>query len=358
MRKSGLGLIGMAAALLLGIGVRGESEAKPGVSKMVYGKTSDGAAVEQYEMRNSKGMVVKLITYGAAISELWVPDREGKLADVNLGFDSMEGWQGKTNPYFGCIVGRYANRIAGGKFSVDGKDYRIATNNGPNHLHGGVRGFDKAIWKARVLEGDKAPFKIAFTHVSPDGDEGYPGEVTAEVIYSLSDDNELGIEYKATTTKATPINLTNHAYFNLSGHNAGSILDHEIRIMADKVTAADDTLIPTGKLQDVKDTPYDFTASRKIGARIGDIKGDPGGYDINYVLASGGGKLTLGARVVDPKSGRIMEMLTTEPGVQFYTGNFLDGSTTGKGKAVYRKNAGFCLEAQHFPDSPNQPTFP
>jgi aldose 1-epimerase len=356
------GVIGLVAMTLAGLTLADEkvrAKAKAGVVKVPYGKTKDGSSVDQFVLTNASGVTVKLINYGAAITELWVPDRAGKLADVNLGFDDIKGWEGKGNPFFGCIVGRYANRIAGGKFTLDGKEYTLAKNNGPNHLHGGIKGFDKVAWKAEIVERDKRPVGVTFSSTSPDGDEGFPGKLISEVTYELTDKNELMISYKATTDKPTIINLTNHAYFNLAGHDAGDILDHEMTIKSARITPTDDTLIPTGKIEPVKDTPYDFTSARKIGSRIKEIKGEPGGYDMNYVLDAGkSDKPALGVIVREPKSGRVMEMLTTEPGVQFYTGNFLDGTLKGKGGAIYKKHAGFCLEAQHYPDSPNKPTFP
>lgn len=353
-----LTLLTLPAALGLSL-TQQKANAKPGVVKVPYGKTKDGKPVDQYVLTNAKGMTVKLITYGAAITELWVPDREGKLADVNLGFEDLKGWESKGNPFFGCIVGRYANRIAGGKFSLDGKEYTLAKNNGPNHLHGGLKGFDKAVWHAKIVDPSRLPLAVTFSHRSPDGEEGYPGNLDVEVTYELTDDNALNIHYKATTDKPTPINLTNHAYFNLAGHHAGDILDHLVTIKAANITPTDDSLIPTGKIEPVKDSPYDFTRPKKIGADLRKIKAKPIGYDINYVLDAGKtDKPALAVTVFEPGSGRVLEMLTTEPGVQFYTGNFLDGTVKGKGGAVYKQHAGFCLEAQHFPDSPNQSTFP
>lgn len=363
MRNVGVMALLTAAAALGLLVAEEKGKAGPGVARMNYGKTSDGQPVELVTLTNSKGMTVKIINLGGAITELWVPDKAGKVADVNLGFDDIKGWQGKGNPFFGCLVGRYANRVAKGKFTLDGKEYKLATNNGPNSLHGGVKGFDKAVWKFGESRSESDNViemaLVKLRHVSPDGDEGYPGELKAEVTYTINDLNELRIDYKATCDKPTVINLTNHAYFNLAGHGAGDILDHELTLKAANVTPTDATLIPTGKIEPVKGTPFDFTTAKKIGADLAKIKADPVGYDINYVLDAGkGDKPALGAIVYEPKSGRVMEMLTTEPGVQFYTGNFLDGTTKGKGGAVYKKHAGFCLEAQHYPDSPNQPTFP
>lgn len=358
MRNIGIGLLLILATGVSLSSARENARAKSGVVKVPYGKTSDGQAVDLFVLTNSKGMTVKVITYGAAITEIWVPDRAGKLADVNLGFDDIKGWQSKGNPFFGCVVGRYANRIAKGSFSLDGKQYTLARNNGPNHLHGGLKGFDKVVWNARILESKDGP-AVQFTHTSPDGDEGYPGKLSIEMTYTLTESNEIRIDYKATSDKPTVLNLTNHAYFNLAGHDAGDVLGHELTLISDKVTPTDENLIPTGKIESVKGTPYDFTSAKKIGKDIASIKADPVGYDINYVLADARReKPVLAATVHEPKSGRILEMLTTEPGVQLYTGNFLDGTVKGKGGAIYRKHAGFCLEAQVYPDSPNQPTFP
>ena len=335
---------------------KAKADPKAGVQKMAFGKTSDGAAVDLYVLTNSKGMTAKVMTYGAILTELDVPDKNGKTADVVLGFDDLKGYL-DGHPYFGSNVGRVANRIAKGKFTLDGKEYTLATNNGPNHLHGGKKGFDKVVWKAEIVP-SKEEQAVKFTYVSPDGEEGYPGTLTASVTYTLTDANELRIDYTATTDKATPVNLAHHSYFNLAGAGNGDILDHEVTINADKYTPADDTLIPTGKIEPVKGTPLDFTKPTAIGKRIGELKGEPGGYDLNYVLNGGERKEPhLAAKVHDPKSGRIMEVLTTEPGLQFYTGNFLDGKVKGKG-GVYKKHYGFCMEAQHFPDSVNHPEFP
>ncbi|HZY84999.1 MAG TPA: aldose epimerase family protein [Gemmataceae bacterium] len=332
------------------------AEKKAMSEKKPFGKTADGKEVEQYVLTNAGGMKAKVITYGALLTELDVPDRDGKLADVVLGFDDLKGYLA-GHPYFGATVGRVANRVAKGKFTLDGKEYALATNNGPNALHGGVKGFDKKVWQAEQVPAANG-VAVKFTYHSPDGEEGYPGSLTASVTYTLTNDNELRLDYTATTDKATPVNLSNHSYFNLAGQGSGDILGHELTLEAEKYTPVDDTLIPTGKVESVKGTPLDFTAAHKIGARIQEMKGNPGGYDHNFVLNGGGKKLAPAARVVEPKSGRVMEMLTTEPGVQFYTGNFLDGTNKGKGGAVYNKHAGFCLEAQHFPDSVNHANFP
>jgi aldose 1-epimerase len=328
---------------------------KASVEKMEFGKTSDGKTVDLYVLTNPAGLKAKIMSYGALVTELLVPDRDGKLDDVVLGFEDLEGYL-KGHPYFGATVGRVANRIAKGRFTLDGKEYKLATNNGPNALHGGLKGFDKVVWKGEAMETPDGP-AVKFTYTSPDGEEGYPGNLAVAVTFTLTAQNELKIDYKATTDQATPVNLSNHSYFNLAGAKSGDILGHELMLVADKYTPVDDTLIPTGEIKSVKGTPLDFTTPATIGSRIGELKGTPGGYDHNFVLNSSDGKLALGARVREPKTGRVMEMFTTEPGVQFYTGNFLDGSNKGKG-AVYRKNAGFCLEAQHFPDSVNHANFP
>jgi aldose 1-epimerase len=325
--------------------------------KVPFGKTKDGETVDLFVLTNSKGTVAKIMSYGATITELWVADKDGALADVCLGFDDLKGYQSPGNPFFGCVVGRYANRIAKGKFTLDGKEYKLAINNKPNTLHGGNKGFDKVVWKpAKIVE--DGPLAVGFTYTSADGEEGYPGKLTATVTYELTEKNELRIIYSAKTDKATPVNLTNHAYFNLAGHNAGTILDHELTLKASKYTPVDDTLIPTGKIEPVKDTPYDFTTAHKVGSRIKKLTNKPQGYDFNYVIDGGGKKLTLAAIVREAKSGRVMEVETTQPGVQLYTGNFLDGKTKGKGGTAYKQYTGLCLETQHYPDSPNQKDFP
>src|SRR5205807_2915402 len=314
--------------------VKGDESMRATIHKKDFGKTADGAAVEMYELQNSSGAEAKVITYGAILTELHVPDRQGQLADVVMGFDDLAGYL-KGHPYFGATVGRVANRIAKGRFTLDGKAYKLAVNNGPNALHGGLKGVDKKVWKAEDHVGPGA-VAVKLSYLSPDGEESYPGNLSVTVTYTLTDQNELKIDYTATTDKATPINLTNHSYFNLAGHNAGDILAHELYLDADKYTPADATLIPTGEIRSVKGTPLDFTLPAPIGSRIGELGGSPGGYDHNFVLNSGGKKLALGARARDPKTGRVMEMLTTEPGVQLYTANFLDGTLKGKGGAVYK----------------------
>ena len=322
------------------------------ISKQSWGTTKAGQAVDLYTLVNSNGVIAKIATYGGIVTELHVPDKDARMADVVCGFETLAEYEA-GHPYFGALIGRYGNRIAKGKFTLDGVEYTLATNNGPNHLHGGIAGFDKKVWKAEPL---KTPSSVAvkLTYVSPHMEEGYPGTLTSTVIYELTNKNELKIDYTATTDKPTILNLTHHGYFNLAGHAEGDILDHVMMIAADRYTPVDDGLIPTGQLAPVAGTAMDFTTPTAIGARIKNVKG---GYDHNYVLNSGGGKMALAARVTDPGSGRIMEVLTTEPGIQFYTGNFLDGSRKGK-DAVYNKHAAFCLETQHFPDSPNKPDWP
>jgi aldose 1-epimerase len=323
--------------------------------------TFQGKAVELATLKNSHGVEVQAIDYGAIITSLKVPDRAGTLADVVLGFDRPDGyWADPPPPYFGAIVGRYGNRIAKGQFTLAGTTYKLATNNGPNHLHGGIRGFDKVRWDMSTKE-TPAGAAIVFTRTSPDGEEGYPGNLHVTVTYTLTEKNELIVDYGATTDKATPLNLTQHSYFNLAGEGAGDILGHVLTINADRYTPVDDTLIPTGELAPVQGTPFDFRKATPVGARIGadDAQLKAGqGYDHNFVLNGQAGALALAARVTDPKSGRTMEVSTTEPGVQFYSGNFLDGTIKGKGGHVYAHRSGLCLETQHFPDSPNQKNFP
>ncbi len=322
-----------------------------------FGTTSEGEETTLYTLTNANGMQVQITNYGATITSVLVPDREGELGDVVLGFDSMEGYQSpeyvKSGPYFGAIVGRYGNRIAKGQFTVNGEEYQLATNNGENHLHGGDKGFDKVMWQAEPVQGENA---LRLTYVSPDGEEGYPGTLTSTVTYTLTNDNEIRIDYQATTDKATPVNLTNHSYFNLAAGEAEDALGHVVTINADKYTVVDESLIPTGELRDVEGTVMDFTSPQTIGARVKQVEG--GGYDHNYVLNNTDDSLEKAATVYEPTSGRVMEVFTTEPGIQFYSGNFLDGTITGSGNKVYKQHYGFALETQHFPDSPNQPEFP
>jgi aldose 1-epimerase len=318
-----------------------------------FGKTADGQAVEVYTLKNKNGMTVKIMTLGATIVELQAPDKNGKTANVVLGFDNVAGYQSADNQFFGCTVGRVANRIARGKFTLDGKDYQLAVNNGKNHLHGGdKRTFDKVVWKAEVVKGG-----VVFTYTSADGEENYPGTVKARVTYGLTDANELSITFEAVTDKATPVNLTNHSYFNLAGAGAATVLDHELEVNAKEYTPADDELIPTGKIAPVAGTPLDFTKPTRVGARIEPLlKTGAIGYDHNFVLAKRDG-LDFAARLTDPKSGRVLTVRTTQPGLQVYTGNFLKGQK-GKDGQVYRQRSAICLETQHFPDAVHHPNFP
>jgi len=334
------------------------STAIPGENTMddivrdTFGKTGDGKAVERFTLTNEKGTVARLITYGATLTELLVRDRDGNPGDVVLGFDTFEQYE-KESPFFGCTTGRVANRIARGRFILDGVEHELAVNDGPNHLHGGIRGLDKVIWEAGPVAREDGP-AVRFAYLSPDGEEGYPGNLSIAVIYVLTGNDELRIEYEATTDRATPVNLTNHSYFNLAG--AGDILGHILTLHASVYTEPDETLIPTGRILPVAGTPLDFTRPATVGGRLGRV--DIGGYDHNYVIDRKEGEdLALTAELYDPESGRVMELFTTEPGVQFYSGNFLDG-LKGKKDAVYEKHHGLCLETQHFPDSINQPEFP
>jgi aldose 1-epimerase len=322
------------------------------VTKGSFGRLPDGTAVDLYILTNKNGLEARLMTYGATLVSLRLPDRRGVYADCVLGYDGLDGYL-KSSPYFGSIVGRYGNRIARGRFTLDGETYTLATNNGPNHLHGGVRGFDKVVWTAEPFA-EAGAVGVKFDYLSKDGEEGYPGNLAASVVYLLTNENELRLMYEAKTDKATPVNLTHHSYFNFTGGKR-EILGHLLTLAADRYTPVDAGLIPTGELRTVQGTPMDFRTPQAIGSRIAEVEG---GYDHNYVLSSGGGALAWAARVLEPESGRAMEIATTEPGLQFYSGNFLDGTIAGKGGQTYGKHWGFCLETQHFPDSPNHPNFP
>lgn len=330
-----------------------------GITREIFGKLSETESADIFTLRNTAGMTVRISNYGGTIVSWTAPDKEGNFEDITLGCDSLAGYQ-KGVPYFGALVGRYGNRIAKGKFTLDGKTYHLATNNGENALHGGLKGFDKVLWKSLAVEG-KEP-KLVLNYVSRDGEEGYPGNLSVEITYTLTNDNSLKIDYKATTDKATVINLTNHAYFNLSGVKTSTpILDHEITLNADKFLPVDVTLIPTGELKSVTGTPFDFRKAKKIGLEINDSTNVQikygGGYDHCWVLADSAKTLKLAATVHEPKSGRMLEVFTTEPAIQFYTGNFLDGTIVGKGGIIYQRRTGLCLETQHYPDSPNHPKF-
>jgi aldose 1-epimerase len=325
----------------------------PSITAERFGTTADQKRVTIYTLTNGRGIRARVMTYGATLVSLETPDRDGRFGDVTLGFDALAGYLG-DHPLFGSTVGRFANRIAKGSFTLDGVEYTLVKNDGENHLHGGSIGFDKVIWEAESLQTDDAA-GVRFSYFSKDWEEGYPGNLACSVTYSVTNDDELIIEYLATTDKPTIINLTHHSYFNLAGQGNGDVLGHQLMIDADRYTPTDEGFIPTGELRRVDNSPFDFRQSRTIGGRIAQVQG---GYNHNYVLNAGGGSLSLAARVYEPGSGRLMEILTTEPGIQFYPGNFLDGSITGKAGKVYRQYYGLCLEAQHFPDSPNKPLFP
>jgi aldose 1-epimerase len=329
------------------------------VTKAEFGKTPEGESVDIYTLTNSEGMEVGAITFGGIITSIRVPDRNGKRDDVALGFNSLESYL-KNPPYLGAIIGRYGNRIGRGQFTLDGKTYTLAINNRPNHLHGGIKGFDKIVWKAESFKSSDS-VGIIFTHTSPDGDEGYPGTLSLRVTYTLNNKNEIAFDYEASTDKPTPVNLTQHSYFNLAGEGSGDILGHMMMIHASKITPVDQSLIPTGELTSVEGTPFDFRKPTAIGARIDDNDMQlryGSGYDHNFVLDRNGNGLVLAAHVEEPTSGRVLEISTTEPGMQFYTGNFLDGTLTGKAGRPYKQRTGFALETQHYPDSPNKPAFP
>ncbi|NQV26436.1 MAG: galactose mutarotase [Rhodopirellula sp.] len=323
-----------------------------------FGKTADGEAVDEYVLTNANGLTVSVITRGATIRQILAKDRDGKVADIVNGFDDVAGYEGEGNQYFGCTTGRVCNRIARGRFTLDGKEYSLAINNEPNHLHGGVkRSLDKVVWTGKVIE-PKNGVGAAFSYTSPDGEEGYPGTLQVTVQYLLTDDNKLSIRYSATTDAATPVNLTNHAYFNLAGAGSPTVLDHELQLEADQYTPTDDTLIPTGKIADVEGTVLDFRQSTRIGDRIEELTDTAAlGYDHNYVLRNQTGRNSLAATLKDPSSGRVLKIYTQEPGIQFYSGNFLNGQK-GKGGKAYAHRAALCLEDQHYPDSVNQPSFP
>jgi aldose 1-epimerase len=323
------------------------------IKKEFFGRTNENKVIYLYTLINDNRMVIKVTNYGGIVTELWAPDRNGVLDDVVLGYDNLTDYQ-VNKPYFGCIVGRCANRIANSRFNIDDNEYKLSANIGKNHLHGGLIGFNKVVWDSEP-DSNEESVKIKLKYFSRDKEEGYPGNLLTNVAYSLNNQNEFQILYEATTDKATPINLTHHSYFNLSGVSSLDILDHEVMINADQYTSTDGDSIPTGKLTNLRNSSFDFTTSRRIGDKINQIEG---GYDHNFVLNKGAEKYSLAARAIDPLSGRMMEVLTTEPGLQFYTGNYLNGKEKGKKGISYNKHHGFCLEAQQYPDSPNQPNFP
>lgn len=359
-------LIGLAALMAV-IGVTGcatrnccakkSGAACSMMSPMPFGSMPDGAPVKLYTLRNKNGMVVRIMNYGGIIQSVMVPDKNGKLGDVVLGYDNVNEYL-TNSPYFGALIGRYGNRIAKGRFTLDGVSYQLATNNYPNSLHGGVRGFDKVIWQAQAGCSDQGQ-TLELTYVSHDGEEGYPGQLKVTALYTLTDDNAIRLDYTATCDKDTILNLTQHSYFNLAGH--GDILNHIVYINADKFTPVDSTLIPTGELKPVAGTPFDFRTPTAVGARINDNDEQlkfAGGYDQNWVINHPMGELGLDARVTEPTTGRVLEVSSTEPGLQFYTGNFLDGTMQGKGGWVYQFRNAFVMEPQHYPDSPNHDNFP
>lgn len=326
------------------------------LTQQAFGTAND-TPIELFTLRNDSGMTAEIMTYGATLVALHVPDRAGQLGDVVLGFEQLAPYTG-AHPYFGALIGRYGNRIANGRFALNGKSYTLAQNNGTNNLHGGPNGFDRVVWQAEPRAGGSEP-SLALHYTSPDGDQGFPGTLTATIVYSLAANNALQIDYSATTDADTVVNLTNHSYFNLAG--TGDILRHQIELPATRFVPVTAALIPTGALQPVAGTPMDFRTPTAVGTRIGADDAQlhaAGGYDHTWVLDREDAGLALAARVIEPASGRLMEVYTTEPGVQFYSGNFLDGTHTGRGGMVHRRRSGFCLETQHFPDSPNQPSFP
>jgi aldose 1-epimerase len=361
IRAAALGAFALLAFGMAGCARPAPSAPAPAeqITQAPFGQTANGVPVDLYTLTNAHGVEAKIMTYGAAIMSLRTPDRTGAMGQIVLGFDELAPYLTQTS-YLGAIVGRYGNRIGKAQFSLDGVTYHLAANNGPNTLHGGVVGFDKVVWGAEPFE-DADGKGVRFTYVSRDGEEGFPGQLTAHVTYQLTDANELIISYEATTTKPTPVNLTNHAYFNLSGDASRDILNDTLQLNADRFTPVDSGLIPTGELRPVDGTPFDFRAATAIGARIGadneQLKFGQG-YDHNWVLNKPeAGALSMAARLADPQSGRVLEIRTTEPGIQFYSGNFLDGSLSGRG-ATFQHRWALCLETQHFPDSPNKPDFP
>ncbi|MGQ7261857.1 aldose epimerase family protein [Vreelandella sp. V005] len=375
LKNSSTLLLSAVAAMLISnvVQAQNSSESKPanggerGMQPAVFGHLPDGRQVDVYQFTNANGIELRVINYGGIIVSLKTPNLEGEFDDIVLGFDSLDSYLSEAyrnaNPYFGAIIGRYGNRIAGGQFSLNGETYSLATNDGSNHLHGGNQGFDKVLWQAEPFE-NEAGSGLVLRYTSEDGEEGYPGRLETEVTYTLTDNDELRVDYRAVTDKATPVNLTQHSYFNLKGEGSDTILDHRLMINASELTPVNDTLIPTGEIRSVEGTPFDFTEATPIGERIeqdNEQLAVGGGYDHNFVLDrdnAASDELVLAAKVWEPQSGRLVEVSTTEPGIQFYSGNFLDGSLTGKQGQAYEQRSGFALETQHYPDSPNQDAFP
>ena len=358
MQHIALATAGLGAACLVGCASMSSTKTST-ITKADFGKTPEGQAVEIYTLRNTKGAEARIMTYGGIVQSLCLPDKNGKLADVVLGYDNLQGYIDKT-PYFGALIGRYGNRIGGAKFALEGQTYTLATNNGPNSLHGGLKGFDKVVWTAKPSVGIHGP-QLVLAYLSRDGEEGFPGNLEVTAIYTLTDNNELKLEFAATTDKPTVVNLTHHSYFNLAGQGNGDILGHIVYINSDKTTPVDSGLITTGEFADVTGTPFDFRTPITIGARNNYpdkvLQYGPG-YDHNWVINKPLGQFGLQARVVEPTSGRVMEVWSDEPGLQFYVGNFLDGTIKGKGGVAYQIHTGFCMEPQHYPDSPNKANFP
>ncbi len=340
-------------------GFAGSAMAAVEVTKKPWGKTPDGATVDLFTLRNARGAEATITTYGGIVVTLLMPDRNGKMGDVVLGYDNLQGYIDKT-PYFGCLVGRYGNRIGNAQFTLDGTTYTLAKNDGPNSLHGGVKGFDKVVWSGRAVE-SKDGAALELTYLSKDGEEGFPGNLQVTAVYTLTNNNELKLDFSATTDKPTVCNLTHHSYFNLRGQGDGDILGHELMIHASRITPIDKTLITTGEYMPVEGTPFDFRKPTAIGSRINEpdtqLQYGPG-YDHNWVIDKPAGQLGVQATVYEASTGRVLDVLSDEPGLQFYSGNFLDGTITGKGGVVYQQRTGFCLEPQHYPDSPNKPQFP
>ena len=336
------------------------AHAQAGVTRESFGTTSTGENIDIYTLKNANGVETRITNYGGIVVSLKIPDRNNKFDDVVLGFNDLESYLTKNNPYFGAIIGRYGNRIGKARFKLNGVEYKLAANNGENHLHGGIKGFDKVIWTGRSMNTRSGP-AVVLTYVSKDGEEGYPGTLRVTVTYTLTSKNELKIDYSATTNKNTVLNLTHHSYFNLLGEGNGNVLNHEIKINGDSFVPTDATSIPTGELRKVANTPFDFLYAKQIGSRIDQDDEQlkfGNGYDHTWVINGRPGTLRFAGGAYESTTGRIIEVWTTEPGMQFYTGNFLDGSLTGKSGKPYERRSGFCFETQHYPDSPNQPSFP